>query len=85
MDIFDQLLGDVELPKFYKVKQNFDRPRITDLEAEVRNSILGHGGLDLIKPGHTIAITAGSRGIANIALIVKEVVKLVKKKAENLL
>ena len=80
MDIFDQLLGDVELPKFYKVKQNFDRPRITDLEAEVRNSILGHGGLDLIKPGHTIAITAGSRGIANIALIVKEVVKLVKEK-----
>ena len=80
MDIFDQLLGDVELPKFYKVKQNFDRPKITDLEAEVRNSILGHGGLDLIKSGQTIAITAGSRGVANIALIIKEVVKLVKEK-----
>lgn len=80
MDIFDQLLGDVKLPKFYKVKQNFDRPKITDIESEVRTAIINHGGLDVIEEGQQIAITAGSRGIANIALIIKTITELVKEK-----
>ncbi|WP_422484972.1 lactate racemase domain-containing protein [Gudongella sp. DL1XJH-153] len=79
MDIFEKLLGDVKLPKVYKVKQTFDRPRMDNIEDEARRIILEHGGLSSIKPGQSIAITAGSRGVANIALIIKSIVALVKE------
>jgi uncharacterized protein (DUF362 family) len=80
MDIFDKLLGDVELPKVYKVRQTFDRPKIDDIEFELRKRVIDFGGLNNIKEGQSIAITAGSRGVANIAIIIKAIVALVKEK-----
>ena len=61
-------------PKVYRIEQNFDSSHISDIPGRVHREI---SRLDLqgrLKPGDTVAVTAGSRGIANIAMIVKSVV-----------
>ena len=58
-------------PKFVRIRQQFDRPKSEDIEKTVRITL---EQLDLgtrVRPGHTVALTAGSRGIANIARILK--------------
>src|SRR5262245_38313783 len=60
------------LPKMYRVRQSFHRPRLDDIPAGVR-SALGSARLP-IKSGDTVAVGAGSRGIANIDVIVRATV-----------
>jgi hypothetical protein len=79
VDIFNQLLGDVPVPKFFKARQVFPRPRIEDIEAEISKELKQKGLLNSIQRGQKIAITAGSRGVANIARILRELVILVKE------
>jgi len=65
-------------PRMARVKQTFDAPRIDDIPAEIGRQL---GKLQLgntIQPGQAVAITAGSRGIANIALIIKSIVDYLK-------
>lgn len=65
-------------PQFFRIRQTFERPRVEDVAAEVERQL---ARLDLrgrIKPDQTVAITAGSRGIANIAAIIKAMVDHVK-------
>lgn len=60
-------------PKVLRVQQNFEAARISDIPAKVAEEM---DKLDLsgkLKPGQTVAITAGSRGIANIAAIIRAV------------
>ncbi|QDU07051.1 lactate racemase domain-containing protein [Gimesia aquarii] len=67
-----------ELPKFYRVRQNFQSSRIENV-AEAVNAELAKINLgEVVKPGETVAITVGSRGIANIALIIKTTIEHLK-------
>jgi hypothetical protein len=55
----------------YRIRQKLDPPVVTDVAAAVRAEI---GKLDLqprLKRGGRVAVTAGSRGVANIAVIVR--------------
>jgi hypothetical protein len=61
----------VQLPKFVKVRQHFAGPALDNIEAEVSKQMALIHASQLVKPGMKIAITAGSRGIANIAIIIK--------------
>jgi hypothetical protein len=57
-----------------RLRQHFERPRLEDVPAAVRAAL---AALDLgrtIRPGQTVALTAGSRGIANVAAILRAVV-----------
>lgn len=67
----------MKLPKMYRLRQRFDENKIANLEETVR-AALGKLSLAAIKPGQRVAITGGSRGIANIADILKTVVDFVK-------
>ncbi len=61
-------------PKIFRLQQNFDATHITNIPGQVRREI---SRLDLstrLKPGDSVAVTAGSRGVANIATIIKSVV-----------
>jgi hypothetical protein len=61
-----------------RVRQEFERPRVENVAAAVRAAL---ERLDLgktIRPGHTVALTAGSRGIANIALVLKATASFLK-------
>lgn len=72
------IVGKQPIPGMCKVRQTFDSFRLYDIESEIKAKLNRPGTLDRIKPGQTIAITAGSRGIANIKLIIKTVVEEVK-------
>lgn len=70
----EQMLSHVQIPKMVRVLQNFPRPVLADVAKAVRQEMQRPEILGRIKSGDKIAITAGSRGIANIALILREVV-----------
>ncbi len=61
-----------------RLRQNFPRPRVDNIPAAVRAALEPLGLGTRIKPGQTVALTAGSRGIANIPLILKSAVQHLK-------
>jgi hypothetical protein len=63
------------LPRFLLVKQNFPDLRLNSVGDAVCRELEGAGFAERMRPGAQIAIGAGSRGIANISLIVKSVVE----------
>lgn len=66
------------LPRLVCLRQHFERPRLEDIPKAVLQTLQT---LDLsakIRPGDTVALTAGSRGIANIALILRETVAFLR-------
>jgi hypothetical protein len=65
-------------PTFYKIRQKLEKRKIEDLESEVKKQFDAIELAGRIKPGAEIAITAGSRGISNIAAITKYVCDYVK-------
>lgn len=79
MDIFETLLGDVPIPKFIKVRQRFPKVKLDNVEKEIQEQLRNKKLLSSISPGQKIAITAGSRGIANIDKMIKEVVRLIRE------
>jgi hypothetical protein len=80
--IVSKLLKDVYIPKMFKVRQVFPRPVIhpEDIPEVVKRELSQHKISSKIKPGMNIAITAGSRGIANVAIITKAIVDFVASK-----
>ncbi len=65
-------------PKMYRIKQNINVNKIDDLRFEIFNQLHSLDLSKIIKPGNQIAVTAGSRGIANIDKIIKYVCDYVK-------
>ncbi len=66
-------------PQFVRIRQQFERPRVEDIPGAVMASLerleLGRR----IRPGQTAALTAGSRGIANIPVILRAAADFLKK------
>ncbi len=56
------------------VRQHFDEHRVADIPAEVQKQLSGAGFAGRLKPGAKVAIGVGSRGITNLAAIVRSVV-----------
>jgi hypothetical protein len=65
-------------PQMFRIRQHFDAPRVDDIAGSVRDEIAKINPSSTIKPGQTVAITAGSRGVANIDTIIKTVVEEMK-------
>ena len=65
-------------PEVARVSQSFDQPEVVDVPSEVAQAILGGGLARRVKPGGSIALTVGSRGIAGIDAIAKEAVAALK-------
>src|SRR5213594_3178599 len=63
----------MSLPRMVRVRQTFSRPRVADIPRSVADA-LAAAGLP-IKRGDSVAVGAGSRGIANIAVIVGATVR----------
>ncbi|MED2970691.1 lactate racemase domain-containing protein [Fictibacillus sp. B-59209] len=72
MEIISQLLHDIPLPKMMKVKQVFHAPVLEDTAEEVRKTLKDTGLLSRISPGDRVAIAVGSRGVADLPILVRE-------------
>ncbi len=73
----------MSFPRMLLVKQNFPDRRLHDIPATVEKELGGAGFGRNLKPGASVAIGVGSRGISNIATIVKSVVRFWKDKGMN--
>ena len=70
----------MSFPKVVRVRQRFHSTRVADIPDRVAREV---GRLDLsgrLKPGDSVAITAGSRGVANIAAITRSLAEELKKR-----
>lgn len=66
------------IPKMIEVTQSFPPPRALDVPALVREQFAGSGVLQQVKPGMRIAVGVGSRGISNLAQIVKAALEVLE-------
>jgi len=62
-------------PQVFRLRQSLDRPRVANVAAETRSQLESLQLKQRIQPGQSVAVTAGSRGIANINHIIKAVVE----------
>ena len=70
---------DFQLPKMVKVRQKFSLPKLNNVYDEISKDFDNKKTNSRIKPGMTIAVGCGSRGIANISEATKAVVDFLLK------
>lgn len=83
MGSVNDMLREIPIPRMVKIRQKFDNTHLEDVAQAVRDELERDEVISLIKPGMTVAITAGSRGIDNLALVIREVVSFLKKYGAN--
>ena len=66
-------------PRMIKVQQRFDAPQVDDIPGTVKAQIEGLNLSGKVKQGDTVAVTVGSRGVSNIAVITKAIVEALKE------
>jgi hypothetical protein len=69
---------DVPLPRMVTVRQKFESLRLSDISGVIAAEFARPEIRSRVKPGQSIAVGCGSRGVANIALIVKCVIRELK-------
>ena len=67
------------LPKMTRIQQQFEAPVLTDLPAAIHTELDRINASAIVKPGETVAITAGSRGVANVDVAVKATIDYLKR------
>ena len=65
-------------PRMFRLRQTFDARRVTDISGEVSRQLDSLKLNERIRPDQSVAITAGSRGIAQIGQITRAVVDHIK-------
>jgi hypothetical protein len=65
----------MDFPNMVRVRQTFDRTRVQDIPGTVKEELKKLALDKKVKPGQRVALTAGSRGVANIAAILKAAVE----------
>jgi hypothetical protein len=76
--VIRSILEPVRVPRMAKVRQLFPDQRLADVAGAVRRELARPGIGDRIRPAMRVAVTVGSRGIANLPAIVRAVVAGVK-------
>ncbi|SFH24688.1 protein of unknown function [Desulfotomaculum arcticum] len=79
MSIISELLMNIPVPKMVRIKQKFDSYALENPVLKLEQELNKTGGIERVKPGQQVAIGVGSRGVANIAVLVKKLVQMVQK------
>ena len=69
----------MSLPRLLRIRQLSEASTVQDIPGAVHEEVARLGLGSHITPGESVAITVGSRGIANIALIIKSLVDELKE------
>lgn len=72
-------LSNIELPKMIHVRQSLDAQTLENPKEVLLEQLAAEGVADRIKPGMSVAITAGSRGISNMPLCLRTLCDWVKE------
>jgi len=72
-------LTAVKYPNIFRVRQQFDRPVVDNVEKTVAEQMSQIASTGKLRAGQTVAVTAGSRGVANIHRITRQVVASLKE------
>lgn len=82
METITDLIKNQPVPKMVRIRQNFDRTHIPveEIAATVRKELDREDLGGKIQPGMKIAITCGSRGMTNNALMARAMVDFVKSR-----
>jgi hypothetical protein len=65
-------------PQLFRLRQQFEGPVVDDVAGEVEQQLASLALAEKIQPGQSVAITAGSRGIANIQIIIRGICQHLK-------
>ena len=68
----------MSFPNMLRIRQHFDAPTVEDIPAAVSEEITRLNLSARVKSGQSVAVSVGSRGINNIALITKSLVEELK-------
>ncbi|TRO51596.1 DUF2088 domain-containing protein [Candidatus Bathyarchaeota archaeon] len=68
----------MQLPRMAKAEQLYDQPEVKDIVVKIHAELAVRKLKDRVKSGQRIAVTAGSRGIADIPVIIKAIVDELK-------
>ena len=68
----------MNFPNFYRVRQSFDRTAVKDIPGTVKGELQKLSLEKRLKSGQRVALTAGSRGVANSARILQATVEYLK-------
>jgi hypothetical protein len=68
-----------DLPLVARARQRLPDEHLNDLDGEIRQTLAAAGLAEVVKPGQRVALTAGSRGIAEIARILATVAQAVRQ------
>ena len=77
------LLRDIPIPRMVRARQIFDSARIEDPKSVLQAELHRPEILETVKPGMSIAITAGSRGIDNMPLMLHEIASFLKEQGAH--
>src|SRR5690349_12501684 len=69
---------DIALPNMVHIRQKFTSPKLASVSQAVAQDFKREDIRSKVKPGMTIAVGCGSRGIANIAECAKQVITELK-------
>lgn len=79
MSAINDILNNVPIPKMVKVQQNFESSVLENVDTELKNQLANKNFNRKFTPGMSIAVTAGSRGVANMALTIRTVCDFLKE------
>lgn len=74
------LIQHMPLPRVIEVQQKFLAIQISDIEGALKNELAKPGILDSVQSGMRIALAVGSRGLAQLPLLVRVTVEELKKR-----
>ena len=74
-----KLLREMKLPAVHEVRQNFSRPLIEDVPGHIRRELSRPQVKATIKPGDRVAIAVGSRGLAQLPILVGTTVSVLRE------
>lgn len=78
MSVVNSILDQIQLPRMVRVRQKFDETMLDDIPGEVVRQLSRTEISSQIRPGMTIAVGVGSRGIHQIDVIVRTALDYLK-------
>ncbi|MEM0907685.1 MAG: lactate racemase domain-containing protein [Pseudomonadota bacterium] len=79
MDVVKDLVGHIALPKMAPARQVFDDTHIADLDAHLAQAFAAAALETRVRPGESVAIGVGSRGVAELPRLVAATVDALKR------